>query len=155
MNKQLSKKLFAFIIGSMMFFAIPGSANAQKPEAANAEKKCKGCPRGSFCWRGKCVSWYPVWSVFATADETLSASASQITTINFQIEQPEFVSIKLSDINGRLIKTLANSRMREGEYQIEWGRKDALGNTVSAGTYILQLNAGSKTETRKLSVTAR
>ena len=152
MRKQITKKLLAFIITLMMFFILPASANAQRTVATNAEKKCKGCPRGYVCFNNKCVRWFVSWSVFTTADETLSASTSQITTINFQIEEPGFVSIKLSDINGRLIKTLANSRMPEGEYQIEWDRKYALGDTVSEGTYILQLNAGGKMETRKLIV---
>ena len=53
---------------------------------------------------------------------------------------------------GRLIKTLANSRMPDGEHQIEWNKKDEQGNAVRAGTYILQLNMGGKIETRKLSV---
>jgi hypothetical protein len=152
MKPQSVQKLFAFIITVMMFFILPELASAQKTEPANAEKKCKGCPRGYFCYHGHCVTWWPIWSVFATNDETLSASASQVNTINFQIEQPEFVSIKLLDVKGRLIKTLVNRRMTQGEHQIEWDRKDEQGITVSAGIYILQFNAGTYSDTKKFAV---
>ena len=119
MKPQSTQKFFAFIITVVMFFILPELVSAQKTELANAEKKCKGCPRGYVCYRGHCVLWYPIWSVFATTDETLSASGSLVNAINFQIKQPEFISIKLLDVGGRLIKTLVNRRMTQGEHQIE------------------------------------
>ncbi|HKC36921.1 MAG TPA: FlgD immunoglobulin-like domain containing protein [Chitinophagaceae bacterium] len=152
MKHRSIQKLFAFIITVMMFFMIPELASAQKTEPANAEKKCKGCPRGYVCYHGHCITWWPTWSLFATTDETLSASASQGNTINFQIEQPEFVSIKLLDVKGRLIKTLVNRRMTQGEHQIEWDKKDEQGKAVPAGIYVLQIVANGKSETMKLSI---
>ena len=113
----------------MMFFIIPELASAQKTEISNGEKKCKGCPRGYVCYHGHCINWWPTWAVFATTDETLSVSASQVNTIDFQIEQPEFVSIKLLDVKRRLVKTIANGKMSEGYHQIEWCAKDDAGKT--------------------------
>lgn len=77
---------------------------------------------------------------------------SNSTTISFSLWQSQKVFISIYDMNGRLIKTLANEQMQQGTHQLIWNARDEKGNAVNAGIYILRLNAGTYTETKKISV---
>ena len=68
------------------------------------------------------------------------------------LAEPQSVSLKIYDITGKLIKTLADSRMPEGENQITWNKSDEAGNTVSAGIYILRFDAGKFSDRKKFTV---
>ncbi|MBK9983021.1 MAG: hypothetical protein IPP15_11460 [Saprospiraceae bacterium] len=162
MKLQLSKKLFAFIIAIMMFSVLPGIANAQQ--------SCQNghCPSGYFCLHGHCVhlpctcrrpipfrcgqacGWYadPTHS-----NDVVSISDDSSADFSLTLTDAQYVSLKIYDITGRLIKTLAKSRLPQGENEIEWDQTDDYGKTVSAGIYILQLDAGPDySDTIKLSV---
>jgi hypothetical protein len=149
MKKQLLKKLSAFIVIVIMFCVMT--------EPANAQKKChKGqCPPGYICGpTGYCVLSCGRCPPFLieSVDEILSASGSQSAAINFRLEDAEAVSVKIYDVTGRLIRTLVDERMQQGNHQIEWNTKDEAGKAVSAGIYILQFDTGNKSETKKLAV---
>ena len=77
---------------------------------------------------------------------------SNSTTISFSISESQKVSLKIYDMTGRLVKTLANAEMQVGTHQLSWNAKDEKGNAVSAGIYLLRFDAGTKSETKKLSV---
>jgi len=77
---------------------------------------------------------------------------SSSTTISFSVPQSQKVSIQIFDMNGRLVKTLANEQMQAGAHQLKWNAKDEKGNTVNAGIYFLRMNADNHTETKKISV---
>jgi flagellar hook assembly protein FlgD len=77
---------------------------------------------------------------------------SNSTTISFSLTRSEKVSIKIFDMAGRLVRTLANTDMQVGTHQLSWNTKDEKGNAVSAGIYLLRFDAGTKSETKKLSV---
>ena len=77
---------------------------------------------------------------------------SNSTTILFSIPQSRNVSIQVFDLSGRLITTLANQKMQAGNHQLTWNANDENGNAVSSGIYLLRLNTGSYSETKKLSV---
>ena len=53
---------------------------------------------------------------------------------------------------GRSIKTLVNAKVAAGIYNIQLNVSDEKGNAVPAGIYFLRMQAGSYTETKKLSV---
>ena len=63
-----------------------------------------------------------------------------ITTINFSISQPGFVSLKIFDVKGRLIDTLVNEEKHQGNYEINWNAKD-----TASGVYFYRLNVNNKT----------
>ena len=42
--------------------------------------------------------------------------------------------------------------MQAGNHQLTWNANDENGNAVSSGIYLLRLNTGSYSETKKLSV---
>lgn len=150
MKHQTTKKLFALIIIMIMFSALPQFAGAQKG---------KLCPKG---YKYECFSNDGTWGPRGTIcicvlndngnQNGNNVILGQSLATNFELKNPSIVSIKIYDVTGGLIKTLAGRQMAKGEHQIIWDRKDAQGNAVSAGTYVLQLNAGGEIETRKLSV---
>jgi hypothetical protein len=78
--------------------------------------------------------------------------SSTSCVISFSILQSSKVSLKLFDLEGRLIRTLANENMSEGEHTITWNSRDENGNKVNAGIYLLKLQAASEIETVRLSV---
>lgn len=146
-----TKKLFAFIITVVMISAIPQLASAQKIKTCpNGYKKecyyymCPLCARGTwtcFCvpnGNGKNVSY--------------NTTSNQSITTRFELEHPSNVSIKIYDETGRLIKTLADSQMPEGEHQITWNNSNEAGNTISAGIYILRFDAGTFSDRKKFTV---
>ena len=72
---------------------------------------------------------------------------SNSTSILFTISQAENVSIKIFDANGKLIKVLADTKMKKGQYEFKWNSE-----RVSAGTYFLYFDAGAYSDTKTLSV---
>jgi FlgD Ig-like domain len=78
---------------------------------------------------------------------------SNAATISFSLRQSQKISINIFDLNGRLIKTIANSQMQPGTHQLTWNATNENGNAVATGVYYLKLNAGSSyVETKKISL---
>jgi hypothetical protein len=73
-------------------------------------------------------------------------------TISFTLSQPQKVSIKIYDVNGRLIKTLSDAGFEAGSHTIAWDTKNENGSYVFAGIYFLKIQTGSYTETKKIVV---
>jgi hypothetical protein len=72
--------------------------------------------------------------------------------ISFSILQTSNVSLKIFDVEGRLIRTLANEPMSAGTHEITWDAHDANGNEASAGIYLLKLQTPGEIETVRLSL---
>ena len=77
---------------------------------------------------------------------------SNSTTILFSIGQAGNVSLKIFDLDGRLITTLANEKMQAGTHEIKWNANNASGQPVPSGIYLLRIEAGDFRETKKISV---
>jgi len=77
---------------------------------------------------------------------------SNSTTISFSISESQKVSLKIYDMAGRLIKTIADAQMQTGTHQLIWNARDEKGNAVSTGNYLLKMQAGNYEETKKISV---
>lgn len=67
------------------------------------------------------------------------------TTINFQIPKSNFVSLKVFDINGRMVSELVNENLKAGEYKINFD-----GSTLPSGVYYYKLTSGSFADTKKM-----
>ena len=65
------------------------------------------------------------------------------TTISFSIPSYEFVSIKVYDLNGRLVSTLLEENLNPGRHNLTWNGKD-----YSSGQYFVKMKSEnySKTE---------
>jgi predicted GH43/DUF377 family glycosyl hydrolase len=65
------------------------------------------------------------------------------TTIKFSLSQSETISLRIFDLNGRLIRTLIESEKRPtGLNTIEWDGKDNQGNPIPSGRYVYTLESG-------------
>jgi hypothetical protein len=67
------------------------------------------------------------------------------TTISFSIPQKSFVSLKVFDVLGREVATLANEIQQAGNKSVEFN-----GEHQPSGVYFYRLQAGTFTETKKL-----
>jgi hypothetical protein len=73
---------------------------------------------------------------------------SSSAIISFSLEQSQNTSLRIFDMNGRLVSTLADAAFEEGDYEIVWNTSD-----VNAGMYFLQFQSEENFETIKLAVT--
>ena len=116
MKPQTTKKLFAFIIITMMFAALPQLASAQNG---------KRCPKG---YKYECFyspgTWGPRgWICMCVLNDNGSQNGNtvigrQSLLANFELENPAIVSVKIYDVTGRLIKTLADRQLTQEKYQV-------------------------------------
>ena len=150
MKKLLLKKLPVFAI-TAMFFCLPQLVSAQKnkpcPKGYKQECYLYVCP---LCARG---TWTCVCVPNGNGNNvSYNATSNESVATIVDIKHPSIVSIKIFDATGRLIRTLAENQIGQGQYQFEWDKKNEQGNAVSAGIYILKFNMGANTETRKISI---
>lgn len=61
------------------------------------------------------------------------------TQVNYSLMREQHVSIRLYDIQGRLVRELVSSPHRPGNYTIQWDGKDNEGSRLPAGTYFCRL----------------
>ena len=73
---------------------------------------------------------------------------SNNTNIKFTLLNKSNTKLIIYDINGKLIKTLINKNLSQGQYSISWNGKDVYGSNVVNGIYFYQLitNQGSATK---------
>jgi hypothetical protein len=67
------------------------------------------------------------------------------TTIKYSIQTSEYVTLKVYDVLGNEVATLANEEKPAGSYEVKF---DA--SHLSSGIYFYELKAGSFIETRKM-----
>lgn len=67
--------------------------------------------------------------------------------INFNLPFSSYVSINIYDLNGRIVDVLYNSNLNYGEHNFVWNA-----NNFSSGIYLLNINAGKKSITTKISL---
>jgi hypothetical protein len=72
------------------------------------------------------------------------------TTISFTLPERERLSLSIYDVKGRLVKTLVDEMVGEGNQERIWDGKDASGSQVGSGVYFYRLTAGDKTLTKKM-----
>jgi hypothetical protein len=59
------------------------------------------------------------------------------------------VSLRIVDLNGRLVRELVRGPHAPGEYRTAWDGLDGQGRPAASGVYLAQLRAGDRTTTRK------
>ena len=73
--------------------------------------------------------------------------ASGSTTISFSLSKTQKGSFKVFDMTGRLVETLAEGIVEQGENEFTWNASE-----TPAGIYFLRMEAGSFSQTKKVSV---
>ena len=75
------------------------------------------------------------------------------TNISFSIPNDKasyFVTIKIYDVLGRLIKTLVNEEKTAGNYTVQWNGLDEFNHKVSSGIYLYTVQADQMRVTKKM-----
>jgi endonuclease I len=73
------------------------------------------------------------------------------TSIGFDLARREQVTLRIYDVTGRLVRTLANGSVLEsGSHRREWDGRDESGVQLEAGLYFCRLVAGPVSETRRM-----
>jgi hypothetical protein len=72
------------------------------------------------------------------------------TKIEFGLEAPANVTLRIYDAAGRLVRTLVEGNRAAGRYSEFWDGRDTGGSAVASGVYFYRLDAGTYTQTRKM-----
>ena len=73
-----------------------------------------------------------------------------VTRINYDLPENVQVTIKVYDLLGRNISTLLNKHQEAGYRSIVWDGRDDGGNSVAAGIYLFQIQAGDFIQSKKM-----
>lgn len=64
------------------------------------------------------------------------------TTISFSLPKQTHVTLRIYNVLGRQVRTLANRRFSAGDYSIEWDGRTDDGTLTSSGIFLYRLTAG-------------
>ena len=70
------------------------------------------------------------------------------TTINYELPAESWVSLKVHNLFGQQVATLAEGKQEAGYKTVEWNASRQV--RISSGVYFYRLRAGSFTETKQL-----
>jgi len=70
--------------------------------------------------------------------------------VRYSLATRTHFTIEVYDLTGKLVRNLAGGAGQPGRYQVNWTGGDLHGRPLARGVYILKLNAGDCTATRKL-----
>lgn len=73
-----------------------------------------------------------------------------LTTIEYHLPKDTYVTLRIFNIRGELVKTLKDERQSVGYYKIQWDGSDENGNPVSAGLYLYHLKADGFVQLKKM-----
>jgi len=73
-----------------------------------------------------------------------------VTTISYELDSPEKVSLQIFDMAGRLVRTLYQGDEGAGSHEKTWQGRDEHGRTMATGVYFYRLQAGDEAETRRM-----
>ena len=85
-------------------------------------------------------------------DRVLPNPTGGRTSIHFAIPRSSQVNLSIYSATGALVNTLCNSSLLPAHYSLLWDGSDQRGRKVGTGVYLVRLEAGSFTSTRKLVV---
>jgi flagellar hook assembly protein FlgD len=72
------------------------------------------------------------------------------TTISFTLAQRARVRLSIYDVNGALVRTLANEVQPGGAHQVTWDGRNETGQQVASGVYFYQLVTEGFSQTKKM-----
>lgn len=78
--------------------------------------------------------------------------ANKFTLIQYMVPYPQFVTLKIYNLDGTLIRTLTNKYRVAGSYAICWDLKTDDGKDVTGGTYFCRLKLGESIDNHKIIV---
>ena len=73
-----------------------------------------------------------------------------VTTLRYQLPEANMVTVTIYDMAGKEGKTLIHQQQTAGLHGIQWNGTNNLGNMVSAGIYLYQVQSGVYNQTNKM-----
>ncbi|HMA77245.1 MAG TPA: FlgD immunoglobulin-like domain containing protein, partial [Candidatus Krumholzibacteriaceae bacterium] len=73
-----------------------------------------------------------------------------LTTIRFSLAEKCPVILRVYDVEGRLISTLANREYNAGSHSATWNGANKNGRSVSSGFYFYRIKAGKNIDSNKM-----
>ncbi len=74
------------------------------------------------------------------------------TTLRFTLPAPGRVALRVYDLSGRSVRTLADGALEAGLHAIQWNGLDDGGHRVAAGPYFVRLSNGARELARKITI---
>ncbi len=75
-----------------------------------------------------------------------------LTNITFRVERDARISLRIYDVRGRLVRTLADAPMPPGMQRLTWDGRDDRGLPVASGAYYLRLQGGGTQVSRTINL---
>ena len=72
------------------------------------------------------------------------------TRIRYALPQGTYVTLKVYNLKGEEVRTLARGYQNTGSYEVEWDARNNYGIPVASGTYIYRLQGDGVLETKKM-----
>ncbi len=72
------------------------------------------------------------------------------TTIRFSLAESGPVELRVFNVRGELVRTLASGNLSAGVHALEWDGRDDRGNLIASGVYFYRLSAADFAQTRKM-----
>ncbi len=88
----------------------------------------------------------PVFTLSQNAPNPFNPSAS----IGFDLVSDTHARLAVYSIDGRKVRELVSGTLRGGAHTVSWDGRDDAGKPVSSGVYLYRLEAGGKSEARKM-----
>jgi hypothetical protein len=85
-------------------------------------------------------------------DQILPNPTGGRSSIHFAVPRSIHVSLNVYSSTGTLVATLRNSPLLPAHYSVAWDGVDLSGRKVGTGVYLVRLEAGTFSATRKLVV---
>jgi len=72
------------------------------------------------------------------------------TRIRYSLARPASVLLQIYDIEGALVRTLAEGIRAAGSHEVAWDGRNAAGDALSSGVYFCRLEVPGRSEVRKM-----
>lgn len=72
------------------------------------------------------------------------------TTVQFEVEKSEHISLDIFSIRGSKVKTLISEILPSGKHEVAWNGTNQSGNKLDSGLYLIKLTSKNKTQTNKI-----
>ncbi|MCC7439386.1 MAG: T9SS type A sorting domain-containing protein [Armatimonadetes bacterium] len=93
--------------------------------------------------------WLPIARTSSVSEQSRNEATARLTnypnpfagstTIHFRLPASGTVRLRVVDLMGREVRTIANQAMETGEHSIAWDARDGTNQPVAAGHYICRL----------------
>jgi hypothetical protein len=71
-------------------------------------------------------------------------------SLAFELPAAGRATMKMYDLAGRLVRVLVDATLDAGRHSVAWDGRDAAGNTLGTGVYLVDLRQGGERASRKL-----